>query len=410
MNSAAEKHGGMPWGIVIASAVLLAITTGTRQSLGLFVRPLAATGLGIATISLILAIGQFFWGASQPVFGVLAERIGTYRVVVLGAVLLAAGLAATPLLTGAGPLTVSLGVVSAIGGGAASFAILIGAVAQRVPTAHQAMAAAWINAGGSIGQLIFAPLSQAIITFAGWPVAMWSLAGAALLTILFARPAVALRGSELAAARTAPRAPMYDLVRPALGSRNYWYLHLGFFTCGFHIAFLVTHLPGEIALCGLAASAAGIALGVIGLANVVGTLAVGWLAGRHSMKLLLAGVYGLRVVAIAVYLVAPKTLFTLYVFSGVLGLTWLATVPLTAGLVGRLFGARYLATLFGLTLLSHQIGAFFGAWLGGIAVSVTGNYQWMWGLDMALAAAAALATLPIREGRSVPPLAIAARR
>jgi MFS family permease len=409
MNSPPDKHGGMPWGIVIASAVLLAITTGTRQSLGLFVRPLAATGLGIATVSLILAIGQFFWGASQPVFGVLAERIGTYRVVILGALLLAGGLAVTPLLTSAGALTMSLGIVSAIGGGAASFAILIGAVAQRVPSAHQAMAAAWINAGGSIGQLIFAPLAQAVITVAGWSVGMWSLAAAASLTILFARAAVAPRAEESAATRSEPRAPMYDLVRPALGSRNYWYLHLGFFTCGFHIAFLVTHLPGEIALCGLAASAAGIALGVIGLANVAGTLAVGWLAGRHSMKMLLAGVYGLRVLAIALYLIAPKTLFTLYVFSGVLGLTWLATVPLTAGLVGKLFGARYLATLFGLTLLSHQIGAFFGAWLGGIAVSLTGNYQWMWGLDMALATAAALATLPIRETPLVPPMAVAVR-
>ena len=398
----------MPWGIVIASAVLLAITTGTRQSLGLFVRPLAATGLGIATISLILAIGQFFWGASQPVFGVLAERIGTYRVVVLGALLLAGGLAATPLLTGAGPLTMSLGVVSAIGGGAASFAILIGAVAQRVPSAHQAMAAAWINAGGSIGQLIFAPLAQAIITIAGWPVAMWSLAGAALLTILFARPAVALRGPELAAARTCgARADVRpgpsgigqsQLLVPAPGLLHVRIPHRipRDPPAGRNRPVRPRRLRGRHRAGGHRAR------------KRRGTLAVGWLAGQHSMKMLLAGVYGLRVLAIGAYLIAPKTLLTLYVFSGVLGLTWLATVPLTAGLVGRLFGARYLATLFGLTLLSHQIGAFFGAWLGGIAVSLTGNYQWMWGLDMALATAAALATLPIREANSVPPVAIAA--
>lgn len=398
----------MPWTLVVASAAVLAITTGTRQSLGLFVRPLAATGLGIATVSLILAVGQFFWGASQPTFGVLADRIGNFRVILLGGLLLAAGLAVTPFLSSAIGLTLSLGVLSAVGGGAGSFAILIGAVARRVPTAHQPMAAAWINVGGSIGQLVFAPLAQTVITVAGWSVGMWTLAGASLLTLLIARPAVG--AEELASVDRLPRAriAIRELVRPAFGSPSYWYLHLGFFTCGFHIAFLVTHLPGEIALCGLAPSAAGVALGVIGLMNVVGTVAIGWLSSRRPLKALLVSVYATRVLAIALYLVSPKTLFTLYVFSAVLGLTWLATVPLTAGLVGKLYGSRQVSTLFGLTLLSHQVGAFFGAWLGGIAVSLTGNYQWMWGLDMLLAAAAAVATLPIRETPFVPPAAVIA--
>ena len=168
----------MPWTLVVASAAVLAITTGTRQSLGLFVRPLAATGLGIATVSLILAVGQFFWGASQPMFGVLADRIGNFRVILIGSLLLAAGLALTPFLSSAIGLTLSLGVLSAVGGGAGSFAILIGAVARRVPAAHQPMAAAWINAGGSIGQLVFAPLAQTAILVAGWSVGMWTLAGA----------------------------------------------------------------------------------------------------------------------------------------------------------------------------------------------------------------------------------------
>jgi predicted MFS family arabinose efflux permease len=397
----------MPWVAVLASATLLAITTGTRQSLGLFVRPLAATGLGIETISLILAVGQFFWGASQPAFGILAERIGTLRVVLLGGLVLATGLAITPFLTSAGGLLASLGVLSAVGCGAGSFALLIGAVARRVPTPHQPMAAAWINAGGSIGQLIFAPLSQAIIAAAGWAAGMWTLAGAALLTLLIARPAVGSSASEAIDAAREPATPLRELLRPAFASRSYWYLHLGFFTCGFHIAFLVTHLPSEVALCGLSGSAAGAALGLIGLMNVVGTLSVGWLSRRMPLRMLLVAVYATRVLAIGVYLMSPKTLWTLYLFAAVLGLTWLATVPLTAGLVSKLYGSRHVSTLFGLTFLSHQTGGFFGAWLGGIAVSLTGNYHWIWGLDMLLAAVAAIATLPVREIAFIPPAAAA---
>jgi len=386
----------MPWGVVLASAALLAITTGTRQSLGLFVRPLAATGIGIATVSLVLAIGQFFWGASQPVFGVLAERIGSYRVIAIGAILLAGGFALTPVLSSAGGLFVTLGVLSAVGGGAASFAILIGAVAQRVPDSRQPMAAAWVNAGASLGQLIFAPLADAVIRWSGWTVAMWTLAGASLLTLVLARPATRARADEPPATTAAGRSAV-GILRPAFGSRDYWFLHLGFFTCGFHIAFLVTHLPGEVALCGLAPQAAATAIAVIGLTNVVGTVGIGWLTTRLRLRPLLVGVYAARVAAIGLYLLAPKTLLTLYAFSTVLGLSWLATAPLTAAIVGRLFGARDVPTLFGLTMFSHQIGAFFGAWLGGIAVSLTGTYTWIWVTDMALAGAAALVTLPIRE-------------
>lgn len=404
-----DAEHGMPWRVVLASAALLAITTGTRQSLGLFVRPLAAAGIGIATASLILAVGQFFWGAAQPAFGVLAERIGSYRVVLIGAVLLTAGLALTPVAMGPVMLLLSLGVVSAIGGGAASFAILIGAVGRRVAPEHQPMAASLINAGASIGQLIFAPLAQVVMALAGWAVALWVLAGSALLTVVLARPAVGTVNARDGHVGAEPPTAVRDIVRPAFSSPSYWYLHLGFFSCGFHIALLVTHLPGEIAVCGLPSSAAGIALGIIGLVNVLGTVATGWLSRRHSLRLLLVSVYAIRVLAIGAYLVAPKTLATLYVFSTVLGLTWLATVPLTAGLVGRIFGARYVATLFGLTQLSHQIGGFFGAWLGGIAVSITGNYHWIWGLDMALAAAAAIVTLPVRERQADPAAGVGVR-
>ncbi len=387
------------WPIIIAGATLIAVTTGIRQSLGLFVRPLAATGLGIATVSLALAVGQFFWGVAQPAFGVLADRIGTRRVLVIGGLMLAAGLALTPVLSGGLGLFVTLGTLSAIGAGAASFAVLIGAVAKRVPPQHQPLAAGIINSGASLGQFILAPLAQAVMAATSWMAALWALAGLAGLSTLLARPAA---GEAAGAAQglLEPSTPVLDMLRMAFADRSYWCLHVSFFACGFHIAFLVTHLPNEVAVCGLAPSAAATALAVIGLLNVVGSISFGWLGSRCRFKSLLAGLYAARVVAIALYLMAPKTLTTLYCFSAVLGLTWLATVPSTAGLVGKLFGPRHLSTLFGMTLVTHQTGAFFGAWLGGVVMARTGSYHWVWLLDMLFAAVAAIANAPIRE----PPL------
>ena len=185
----------------------------------------------------------------------------------------------------------------------------------------------------------------------------------------------------------------------AVKDRSYLLLNAGFFTCGFHIAFLVTHLPGEIALCGLSSSVSGISIALIGLANIAGSLGAGALGSRYRMKYLLFWMYLSRTVIIILYLLSPKEPITFYIFAIGLGVTWLATVPPTAGLVGKLFGVRYLGTLFGLTLLSHQVGGFLGAWLGGVAFASTGNFQWMWIADALLALAAALVNLPIREER-----------
>jgi MFS family permease len=385
------------WTMVLACGAILAVTTGLRLSLGLFVQPLAQTGLGIATVSLVFAVGQFCWGVTQPLFGALSERIGTARVLVLGALLLAAGLALAPLMLGTWGLMLTLGVVSAGGAGAGSFAILIGGTAQQLPPEKRTWAGGLINAGGSIGQLIFAPLTQAAISVAGWANAMWLLAAVALGSATLAVPAAGRGRPPAADQRTVREYGLNAMMRIAFADRSYWLVHLAFFTCGFHIAFLVTHLPGEVALCGLPVRAGAMALGLIGLMNIVGTVGVGWLGGRMRLKGLLVALYSSRAVAIMGYLMAPKSLLTLYVFAAVLGVTWLATVPPTAGLVGKLFGTRHLATLFGLTLLSHQIGAFFGAWLGGVAMAMTGSYLWVWYLDMGLALLAAVANLPIRE-------------
>jgi len=388
----------MHWGLLLAASATLMITMGARQTTGLFIAPIHQdTGIGIAAISFALAIGQFTWGAVQPVFGAIADKRGSTGVLVCGAVLLALGLALTPHLTSPWGLMFTLGLLTAAGAGAGSFSILIGATAQQLAPEKRSFAAGFINAGGSAGQFVFAPLVQAVIAVAGWASAMYTLAVASLLAIPLAFP---LR--RKAANATAPATAVGDIalkqqIALALRDRSYWMLHLGFFTCGVHIAFLVTHLPGEVALCGLPASVSAVALMLIGLFNVAGSLAAGALGQRVRMKWILAAMYASRAAMIALYLLAPPTPLTFYVFAAALGFTWLATVPPTAGLVGKLFGPRYLGTLFGLTLLSHQLGGFFGAWLGGVALERFGDYTWMWYADMVLALLAAAANLPIRE-------------
>jgi MFS family permease len=405
------------WFIVLVAAALLMITMGARQSQGLFVSPInTATGLGIANISFAMAIGQFVWGAVQPIAGAVADRYGPGRVLAAGAIILAIGYAVTPLMGSSFGLVLSIGILTAAGSGAGSFSVLIGAAAQRLPAEQRGMAAGVINAGGSFGQFLFAPMLQKIITALGWMGAMWSLAAISLFALPMAwllrkqphsykqntSTDAAAEPTNAAAIRvSSSKNPLKTAVYEALQDRSYLLLHAGFFTCGFHIAFLVTHLPGEVQLCGLPPNVAGWSLAIIGLANIVGSLMAGWGVGHYRSKTILFWMYASRAIIIGLYLLAPKTAATFYIFAAALGVTWLSTVPPTAGVVGKLFGTRYLSTLFGLTLLSHQIGAFFGAWLGGVAVTHQGNYTWMWVADMVLALAAALSNLPIREAAMV---------
>ena len=394
------------WPLVLAATATLLVTMGIRQSLGLYVQPIAAqTGIGIVSISFALAIGQLIWGAVQPAFGAWADQRGSGRVLVFGALLLCVGMALAPTLASDWGLVLTLGVLSAAGAGAGSFSVLIGATAGATPAHKRSMAAGVINAGGSAGQFVFAPLTQAIISTFGWMAAMWTMALAALATLPLAWP---LRrksvNASAALASTAADAGTLDIglrqqLRIAMRDRSYWCLHIGFFTCGFHIAFLVTHLPTEIALCGLSSSVSAISLALIGLCNVAGSLIVGWLGQRYRMKSLLALMYASRALLVGVYLLSPPTPLTFYLFAAGLGATWLATVPPTAGIIGKLFGPRYLATLFGFTLLSHQVGGFFGAWLGGLAIAHLGDYTWMWYADIVLALLAAAFNLPIREDK-----------
>ncbi|MCC5088070.1 MFS transporter [Xanthomonas campestris] len=409
MSTSAAPRTRAHWGLLVTASAMLMLTMGARQTTGLFVEPIhRQTGIGIASISFALAIGQLVWGAVQPVFGAIADQRGPLPVLMFGGLLLAAGLGLAPWWTSEWGLIVSLGVLAAAGAGAGSFSVLIGATAHRIAPERRSFAAGLINAGGSLGQFVFAPLVQLTIGAAGWAKAMTGLALVSLLTLPLAWPL--RRVPSATGAHTASVAGEISLraqLQLALRDRSYWCLHLGFFTCGVHIAFLVTHLPGEVALCGLPASVSAVSIALIGLFNVAGSLTIGKLGERVRMKWLLTAMYASRAVMIGLYLIAPPTPLTFYLFAAGLGFTWLATVPPTAGLIGKLFGPRYLGTLFGLMLLSHQLGGFFGAWLGGLALEHSGNYLWMWYGDIVLAVAAALVNLPIREAVPMRRVAVA---
>jgi predicted MFS family arabinose efflux permease len=392
--------------VTLAAAGILAITMGARQSLGLFIGPISAsTGLGIASISLALAIGQFTWGAIQPIAGAVADRYGPGTVLLGGLLVLSLGSAVTPLMDSSFGLIVSLGLLSAMGSGIGSFSVLIGAAAQRLPIEARGSASGVINAGGSFGQFVFAPILQKLINSIGWMGAMWSLA----VMTLAALPLIGklAKPGERPAHHAHDEGGLGKAIKTAMKDPSYLLLHAGFFTCGFHIAFLVTHLPGEVNLCGLPPAVASWSLAIIGLANIFGSLYAGSCVAKYRSKYVLAAMYGSRAVLIVLYLMAPRTELTFYLFAAGLGFTWLATVPPTAAIVGKLFGIRYLSTLFGLTLLSHQIGGFLGAYLGGLAITQFGDFGWMWYADIALAIFAAIANLPIREAPVKPALAAA---
>jgi predicted MFS family arabinose efflux permease len=372
---------------------------GSRQAQGLFLSPInTATQIGIVPLSLALALGHFFWGFIQPIAGWIADKYGSRRVLVAGILLYSTGLILTTFSKNAPVLIFSLGFISAIGAGAASFSVLIGSVNQHVPEDKRGLAAGIINAGSSLGQFIFAPLSQFFITSYGWQGAMLIVSAIAAITAVLVIP---LSNKQLASekALNISQQGLRSTIFPAFRNKSYILLHMGFFTCGFHIAFLSTHLPGEVQLCGQSATVASWALGIIGLSNVVGSLTIGWLTQFFRSKFLLAIMYGSRALLIFVYLLVPKTELTFFLFSIGLGFTWLATVPPTANIVGKLFGVRYLSTLFGLTLVTHQIGAFLGAYLGGIVIETFESFHVMWYADASLAILAALLCLPITESQ-----------
>jgi predicted MFS family arabinose efflux permease len=396
MTMSERAARGAFWVVLLAAAGTFALTMGTRQTMGLFLSPLnTATGLGIASISLAFAFGQLWWGLTQPFAGALADKVGAGRVLFAGVLLVALGTFITPYMTSTAGLILAIGVLSAGGAGMAGPAVLMATTARLIPSQRAGLASGIVNAGGSFGQFVMAPIAAALTVSLGWASAMQVLG---LLVLLCLPAAWLLRGNALhLAPKGEPAAGARSAIRRALGERSYLLLAAGFFVCGFHVAFLATHLPGVVAACGLPTEWAGWSLAMIGLFNIVGSIAMGWAIGRWRMKSLLSLVYAARALGVLAFLLAPKTGPVLLVFAAFMGLTFLSTVPPTAGLVAKFFGPANMAMLFGIVMLSHQVGGFLGAWLGGRVFEATGSYDWMWWADIVLAAGAALVHLPIRE-------------
>jgi MFS family permease len=399
--------------VLLAAGGTFALTMGARQSMGLFVSTLNThTGVGLAAVSLAFAFGQLWWGLTQPLAGIVADRIGAGRVLVAGLILVALGTALTPFMTSTLGLIFAIGVLAAGGAGMAGPAVLMAATTRLVPPARRGMAAGIVNAGGSFGQFVFAPIAQGITAAAGWIVALQSLAA---LTLLALPAAWVLRTRAAApvapAASAVVSAPVHResvgvALSRALALPSYRWLCAGFFVCGFHVAFIATHLPGVVASCQLPPEVGAWSLGAIGLFNILGSLTIGWAigyqGGRWRMKSLLSLIYAVRALVVLVFVFAPKTSTTMLIFAAAIGFTYLSTVPPTAGLVARFFVPSQMAMLFGVVMLSHQLGGFLGAYLGGKTFEWTGSYDWMWWADIVLAVGAALAHLPIDEKRPAP--------
>jgi MFS family permease len=386
--------------IALAAGAVFALGLGIRQSLPLFISPINShTAIGYATLSLAFGIGQFMWGAAQPVAGAIADRWGPRPVMLLGALLIAAATAATPLAESASSFILLIGVLHALGAGAIGLPLLMAAVNRWVPEAKRAMASGVVNAGGSFGQFTLIPLVQLAIGVTGWQPALILLGATGLAAIPLVLYLTRGAQAHAAAAAAAGAGTLRQALREASRDPSYLLLNAGFFTCGFHVAFIGTHLPGVVALCELPPSVGAWSLSIIGLFNMFGSLWIGRMMQGRRMKILLAWTYFARAGLILAFFLAPKVPLTFFLFAAGIGFTYLSTVPPTVGLVAKLCGTRYLATLFGIAMLSHQIGGFLGAWLGGKAFEASGNYDWMWWADIALCLFAAAVHLPIREAR-----------
>ena len=392
--------GRVPWWrrpavLVLAGCCIGVLSFGPRTSLGLFTEPLSAfRGWEREAFALAIALQNLCWGLGQPLAGALADRFGAGRVLGAGGLLYAAGLLLMSVSTSPLAFALTGGVLLGIGLAGASFAIVIAAFSRMLPEDRRSWAIGLATASGSLGQFLFAPIGQGFLSVYGPATALVLLAGFVLLVPLLAG---ALSGKgEMSLDGLAPEGARAALGR-AFRHPSYVLLTAGFFVCGFHIAFVATHLPAYLTDNGLDASLAAWSLGLIGLFNVVGAYGSGVLAGRRPKRLMLSSIYFGRAVVFAVFVAVPLSPASVLVFSALLGLLWLSTVPPTSGLVGVMFGTRHIGMLFGVVFLSHQVGAFFGAFLGGVVFTATGAYDLMWALSIALGVAAAVVHLPISE-------------
>lgn len=383
--------------VIVAGCLISMIGFGVRAIMGLFLEPMTVTqGWTRETFALAMAIQNLVWGFGVPIAGAIADKFGPSRVIAIGALIYASGVIAMAMSESAFMLQLTGGLLLGVGVAFTSFSLALAAMAQVVSEAQRGFALGLGTAFGSVGQIVFSPITNGMIESLGWYDALvWlSIISLLLFPLAFALPS---GPSKRASGAASDDQTLRSAIAEARSHRGYVLLTLGFFVCGFHVTFIAVHFPAYVIDVGLAPSVGANALAIVGIFNIVGAIGAGVLAKRWTMKNCLAVIYFLRSIAIVGLLLAPPTVTTIYVFSMCIGLLWLSTVPLTTNIVAQVFGVRYLATLFGFVFLSHQLGSFLGVWLGGIAFDQTGSYDLVWQLGIVLGVAAALVHLPIDE-------------
>lgn len=393
--------------VLVCAGLVLTIGMGIRHGFGLFLQPMSTDlGWGRETFALAMAVQNLTWGATQPFAGMLADKYGTARVVVIGALLYVLGLfamahAGTPVA-----LVLTAGVLIGVGLSGVTFSIMAGVLGRAFPPEKRSMALGISAAAGSFGQFAVLPATQLLLTTLGWYGALVALGAVGLLMVPLAAALVEKRAAHAHAFQQSAGQAVVE----AFGHRGYVLLTLGFFVCGFQVVFIGVHLPAFLADRGMPPHVAVTALALVGLFNIVGTYTTGWLGSRVPKRYILSAIYFGRAAVIALFLLVPMSVWSVYAFAVAMGLLWLSTVPPTNGIVAQVFGVRYLAMLAGFTFLSHQVGSFLGAWLGGRLFDTLGSYDLVWYLSIALGIVAGLVNLPIDEREIRRPQAAAAGR
>ena len=393
-----EKNNSQFSGFIILSAcLLLLLSFGYRSGFGLFVKPVSeANTWGREIISMALAVQNLFWGIIAVFAGGLADRFGTVKVVIMGTILYALGMLLMSSVQSPFMLNVSAGVLVGSGVAGTSFGIILPAMARVVGENRRQWALGLGTAAGSLGQFAVVPVAQQLIDTFGWATALHILAGSSLIMALLAMPLAKYSGIH-APAMAERRQSVPDALREALGHTSYLLLVTGFFVCGFHVAFITAHMPAFLTDMGFKASVGAWSISIIGLCNVFGAYFSGILSGKIFKRYVLIFIYLGRSMAITLFLLFPVSLVSVILFSAVMGFLWLATVPATSGLVAVMFGTRYMAMLYGIVFLGHQIGSFLGVWLGGWLYDLTGAYDAVWWMGVALGLLATIIHWPIIE-------------
>ncbi|WP_027961409.1 MFS transporter [Halomonas halodenitrificans] len=371
--------------ILVLGSLVVTLAMGLRHGFGLFLEPMSAElGWGRGVFAFALAIQNLLWGLSQPLAGALADRYGAARVVVAGGALYALGLLFMGLSDSAWGMTLSAGVLIGLGLSGTTFSVVLGAVGRAVAPEKRSMAMGIVSAAGSFGQFAMLPGTLGLLEWLGWSAALLVMAAIGVLLL----PLGALLRDRPAPA-AADDLPLREALDEAANHRGFWLLCLGFFVCGFQVVFIGVHLPGYLYDNGIAVQVGSTVLALIGLFNIFGTYLTGWLGGRFCKPHLLSGIYLARAAIITLFLVAPLSPTTTYLFGIAMGLLWLSTVPLTNGIVASVFGVRHLSMLGGIVFLFHQLGSFMGVWLGGFLYDLQGDYEVVWKLAILLGVMAA---------------------